>query len=116
VLDLVYRREALVLMVLDRLDSVLDRLRLDPATAATPVLVCTTTPRTLEGLQGREAEALSVLAKPFDLERLLARLAAMLAAQPSPPRGWEEAPGVRLPRRSARRGSAPPRTCGSPPP
>jgi DNA-binding response OmpR family regulator len=75
VLDLVYREEASIL-------TVLDLLRLDPATAATPVLVCTTTPGALDGLHGREAEGLYVLTKPFDLDQLLGRLKGMLAAHP----------------------------------
>ena len=75
VLDLVYREEAGLL-------TVLDLLRLDPATAATPVLVCTTTPGALDGLHGRQAEGLYVLTKPFGLDQLLTHLAAILAAHP----------------------------------
>jgi DNA-binding response OmpR family regulator len=68
--------------------GVLDKLRLDPATAATPAVVCTATPEALEGLARREGEGLYVLTKPFDLERLLAVLAT--ARRVPPPRGTLE--------------------------
>jgi DNA-binding response OmpR family regulator len=76
VLDVPFRRETETL-------AMLDKLRLDPATAATPVVVCTTSPGALDGLARREGEGLYVLAKPFDLDRLLAVLATALR----PPRG-----------------------------
>ena len=78
VLDLPFRRETSTL-------ATLDALRLDPATAALPVVVCTTSPGALDGLARREGEGLSVLAKPFDLARLLAVLATSLRGPP--PRG-----------------------------
>jgi CheY-like chemotaxis protein len=78
VLDLPFRQETETL-------AALDALRLDPATAALPVVVCTTSPGALDGLARREGEGLYVLAKPFDLERLLAVLAAALRVPP--PRG-----------------------------
>ena len=78
VLDVPYRRETETL-------ATLDKLRLDPATAATPVVVCTTSPGSLDGLARREGEGLYVLAKPFDLERLLTVLATALRGRP--PRG-----------------------------
>jgi CheY-like chemotaxis protein len=78
VLDLPFRRETEAL-------AVLDALRLDPATAALPVVVCATSPGSLDGLARREGEGLYVLAKPFDLERLLAVLAT--ARRVPPPRG-----------------------------
>ena len=81
VLDAPFRRETAVL-------GELDTLRRDPAVAATPVVVCTTAPQHLHGLGGREAEGLYLLAKPFDLDRLLAVLAAALRAPRS------EKPGV----------------------
>jgi DNA-binding response OmpR family regulator len=79
VLDAPFPHETAVL-------GVLDKLRLDPQTAATPVVVCSTSPAALDGLAGREAEGLYLLAKPFDLDRLLAVLAAALRVPP-PGRG-----------------------------
>ena len=79
VLDVAFRQETDTL-------GVLDMLRLDPATAALPVVVCTTAPRDLGGLAGRESEGLYLLAKPFDLDRLLAVLATALRVLP-PRRG-----------------------------
>jgi CheY-like chemotaxis protein len=78
VVDLPFRQETATL-------ALLDALRLDPATAALPVVVCTTAPGALDGLARREGEGLYVLAKPFDLERLLAVLATALRVPP--PRG-----------------------------
>jgi DNA-binding response OmpR family regulator len=78
VLDVPFRQET------DTLGA-LDKLRLDPATAATPVVVCATAPGALEGLARREGEGLYLLAKPFDLDRLLAVLATALRVPP--PRG-----------------------------
>jgi DNA-binding response OmpR family regulator len=75
VLDVAFRQETDTL-------GVLDLLRLDPATAGVPVVVCTTSPRDLGGLEGREAEGLYLLAKPFDLDRLLAVLATALRVPP----------------------------------
>ena len=78
VLDVPFRQETETL-------ATLDTLRLDPATAALPVVVCTTSPGALDGLARREGEGLYVLAKPFDLDRLLAVLATALRVPP--PRG-----------------------------
>jgi DNA-binding response OmpR family regulator len=78
VLDVPFRRETETL-------TTLDKLRLDPATAATPVVVCTSSPGALDGLARREGEGLYVLAKPFDLARLLTVLATALRGPP--PRG-----------------------------
>ena len=78
VLDAPFRQETDTL-------GVLDLLRLDPATAGLPVVVCSTAPRDLSGLDGREGEGLYLLAKPFDLDRLLAVLATALRVPP--PRG-----------------------------
>jgi two-component system NtrC family response regulator len=78
VLDVPFRQETATL-------GVLDLLRLDPATAGLPVVVCSTAPRALSGLDGREGEGLYLLAKPFDLDRLLAVLATALRGPP--PRG-----------------------------
>ena len=71
VLDVPFRRETEAL-------ATLDKLRLDPATAPLPVVVCTISSRELQGLEGREAEGLYVLSKPFDLEQLLIILATVL--------------------------------------
>jgi DNA-binding response OmpR family regulator len=60
----------------------LDNLRLDPATAATPVVVCTAVPWSFERLAGREAERLYLLAKPFRLAHLLGVLEVALPAPP----------------------------------
>ena len=79
VLDVPFRQETATL-------GVLDKLRLDPATARLPVVVCSTAPRELGGLDGREGEGLYLLAKPFDLDRLLAVLATALRGPP-PSRG-----------------------------
>ena len=73
VLDMPFRQETDTL-------TTLEKLRLDPATATLPVVVCTITPRELQGLGGREAEGLYVLVKPFDLEQLLTILATVLHA------------------------------------
>ena len=78
VLDAPFRQETAIL-------AVLDLLRLDPATARLPVVVCSTAPRDLGGLDGREGEGRSLLATPFDLDRLLAVLATALRVPP--PRG-----------------------------
>ena len=78
VLDVPFRQETETL-------ALLGTLRLDPATAAPPVVVCTTSPASLDGLAGREGEGLYLLAKPFDLDRLLAVLAT--ARRVPPPRG-----------------------------
>jgi DNA-binding response OmpR family regulator len=71
ILDAPFRQETETL-------AILDTLRLDPATTALPVVVCTTSPRELQGLEGREAEGLYLLAKPFDLEQVLTILATVL--------------------------------------
>ena len=68
VLDAPFGRETATL-------GLLDTLRCDPATAALPVVVCTTAPEGLESLEGQEAEGIYLLAKPFDLEQLLTILA-----------------------------------------
>jgi DNA-binding response OmpR family regulator len=73
VLDMPFRQETQTL-------ATLDKLRLDRATTALPVVVCTTSPRELQGLEAREAEGLYLLAKPFDLEQLLTILATVLHA------------------------------------
>ena len=52
-----------------------DRLRADPTTAATPILFVTANPDDPR-LQGRAADG--VLRKPFRLDDLLARVAALL--------------------------------------
>jgi DNA-binding response OmpR family regulator len=75
VLDAPFRQETAVL-------GVLDKLRLDPSTAATPVVICSTTPDALQGLARREAEGLYLLAKPFHLAQLLAVLAVALRTPP----------------------------------
>jgi hypothetical protein len=77
-LDLPPRREPETL-------ATLDSLRRDPATAAIPVVVCTTTPGAPPGLVAREGAGLHVLAEPFDLDRLPA-----MAPAPSPARGRPE--------------------------
>jgi len=78
VLDAPFRQETATL-------GVLDLLRLDPATASLPVVVCSTAPRDLGGLDAREGEGFYLLATPFDLDRLLAVLATALRVPP--PRG-----------------------------
>ena len=75
VLDAPFRQETAIL-------AVLDLLRLDPATARLPVVVCSTAPRDLGGLDGREGEGLYLLPTPFDLDRLLAVLATALRVPP----------------------------------
>lgn len=73
ILDVVYRQEAEAL-------TTLDKLKLDPATTAIPILVCTTTPQALEGVVARQEEAdLQILSKPFDLDDLLRAVASRLA-------------------------------------
>jgi DNA-binding response OmpR family regulator len=79
VLDTPFRQETETL-------TTLSKLRLDRATTAIPVVVCTTAPRELQGLQDRQAEGLYLLAKPFDLEQLLAILALVLGPPPPPRR------------------------------
>jgi DNA-binding response OmpR family regulator len=63
-LDAPFRQETAAL-------GVLDKLRLDPDTAAVTVVVCSTSPQELQGLEHRLTEGLYLLAKPFDLEQLL---------------------------------------------
>jgi DNA-binding response OmpR family regulator len=75
VLDVPFRQETATL-------TTLDKLRLDPATTRIPVVVCTTAPGALDGLTRREGEGLYLLAKPFDLDRLLAVLATALRGPP----------------------------------
>jgi DNA-binding response OmpR family regulator len=75
VLDVPFRQETATL-------AAPDTPRLDRATARLPVVVCTATPGALEGLVRREGEGLYLLAKPFDLERLLAVLATALRVPP----------------------------------
>jgi DNA-binding response OmpR family regulator len=54
-----------------------------------PIVVCTASPGSLDGLAGREGEGPYVLAKPFDLDRLLAILAtARRVPPPRAPAGW----------------------------
>ena len=76
ILDVPFRQETETL-------ATLDKLRLDWVTTAIPVVVCTTSPRELHGLEGREAEGLYLLAKPFDLEQLL-RVLTVALALPTP--------------------------------
>jgi DNA-binding response OmpR family regulator len=65
--------------------QLLELLRLDPATATLPVLVCSAD---VVFLRAKEAQLLAegygVLVKPFGLDALLARVAALL---PPPPAG-----------------------------
>jgi DNA-binding response OmpR family regulator len=77
VLDAPFRQETETL-------ATLDKLRLDRATRAIPVVVCTTAPRELQGLQERQAEGLYLLAKPLDIEHLLAVLMEALRTPPAP--------------------------------
>jgi two-component system, OmpR family, response regulator MprA len=59
--------------------SLLARMRAEPATRAIPVVICTAAPREAEALvPGPAALGASVLAKPFDLDALLAAVAAAL--------------------------------------
>ncbi len=59
--------------------SLLDRLAADPATAAIPVVLCTGDVREIEALRGRAGGLSSaVVFKPFDLDDLLAAVAAAL--------------------------------------
>ena len=62
--------------------GILDRMRLDPATAAILAVLCTTAPRELQGLENRQGEGLYLLANPFDLEQLLTILATALRDHP----------------------------------
>ena len=76
------------LVVLDiRLDhpesgwTILELLRLDPATARIPVIVCSADGRFLREKAAALADLdCDVLEKPFDLDMLLAKVAAALAA------------------------------------
>ena len=77
ILDVPFRRETDTL-------ATLDKLRLDRVTTVLPVVVCTSSPRELHGLEAREAEGLSLLAKPFDLNQLLRVLAVAVPAPPAP--------------------------------
>ena len=65
--------------------SLLAELKADPATTAIPVVIVSAAPDALppeyRGL------AAAVLAKPFDLERVLAVLAGLWASPPRPPAG-----------------------------
>ncbi|HEX5504217.1 MAG TPA: response regulator [Thermomicrobiales bacterium] len=78
------------LMILDiRMETpeagwqLLELLRLDPATAALPVLVCSADVVFLQAKEAHlRAEGYAVLEKPFGLTALLERIAALL---PSPP-------------------------------
>lgn len=55
----------------------LSRLRHDPLTAGTPILICTTNPRMVEAQAGHLLnDSCTILAKPFDLEEFLASVRA----------------------------------------
>ena len=63
--------------------SLLAELKADPATAAIPVVVVSAAPDALPSEYRGLAAA--VLAKPFDLERVLDLLAGLWASPPRPP-------------------------------
>jgi DNA-binding response OmpR family regulator len=54
--------------------QLLDRLRGDPRTSATPIIICTTTPGLVEAHAA--AQRCEILEKPFQLEELLSRVQA----------------------------------------
>ncbi len=64
--------------------SLLQMLRMDPATAAIPVVLCTGAVREVEALGGHLAEmGVSVVLKPFNIDQLEAAIAGGLAAKPA---------------------------------
>ena len=65
--------------------NVLELLRLDPATASIPVIVCSADVVFLRAKEDAlHALKCDILEKPFDLEALLEKVAAMLAAAKPP--------------------------------
>lgn len=59
--------------------DVLQALKLDPATAALPVLVCTAAVHELHGLREQLAEiGVDVLVKPFSIDTFLDKIRALL--------------------------------------
>ena len=74
--------------------SLLQMLRLDPATAAIPVVLCTGAVREVEALGPRLAElGVRVLLKPFNIDDLTALLAEALARPAPVASGNGAAPG-----------------------
>ncbi len=64
--------------------SLLQMLRMDPATAAIPVVLCTGAVHEVEALGGHLAEmGVSVVLKPFNIDQLEAAIAGGLAAKPA---------------------------------
>jgi CheY-like chemotaxis protein len=62
--------------------QLLDRLRRDPGTAAVPVLICSADHEGLsEHAERLSADGYTALAKPFDLEDLLAAVSTLLATR-----------------------------------
>ncbi len=59
---------------------VLDLVKLDPQTAAIPVLVCSAAHREVREMEARlRAHGCEVLLKPFNLDELLAKVARLMA-------------------------------------
>ena len=63
--------------------AVLERLRSDPATSATPVILCSAAAPALEHHAARVSatSALASIAKPFDVDQLLETIARLLTAR-----------------------------------
>ena len=62
----------------------LERLKADPATAATPVLVVTTAEHEARAAAPRLGRlGVGLVPKPFDVEDMLSRVRAALAARPA---------------------------------
>jgi two-component system response regulator ChvI len=65
--------------------KLLEMLKLDPVTRSIPVIVCSADVRVLDSLDSRVRELrCEVLAKPFDLETLLALLAMVTTGATAP--------------------------------
>ena len=64
--------------------TLLQMLRMDPGTAPVPIVLCTGAVREVEALQGHLADmGVSVVLKPFNIDRLEEASAAALAAKPA---------------------------------
>lgn len=73
--------------------SLLQMLRMDPRTAARPIVLCTGAAPEVETLPGRLADLdVRVVLKPFNIDVLEDAIASALAPDPAADRAWEGTP------------------------